>query len=181
MKSWRELLTRPPAYTGQEFGPEGAGVASALWAIKETPWFSKVGEPLPVDRVVRVQSWEDALTIFDDKSGEKYNINGHLIAAHKRCSDVLDARPELEVWRQAAQSKARKVATYPGAPKHLPQERRDLVFEYLWELVSMLMAEVIVAPYVDCTYFREQCAWFHEGRLPCGWEGDWPVGMMRVL
>ena len=28
--------------------------------------------------------------------------------------------------------------------------------------------------------FREQLAWFQVGRFPCGWDGDWPNGRMRV-
>jgi hypothetical protein len=44
----------------------------------------------------------------------------------------------------------------------------------------MLLAEIIGSPEAECTYFREQLPWFHAGRFPCGWDGDWPSGRMRV-
>ena len=57
----------------------------------------------------------------------------------------------------------------------------DLLFEYLYEFISMLLVEIIASPEAECTYFREQLPWFHAGRFPCGWEGDWPNGRMRVF
>ena len=44
----------------------------------------------------------------------------------------------------------------------------------------MLLVEIIASPEAECTYFREQLPWFHAGHFPCGWDGDWPSGRMRV-
>jgi hypothetical protein len=44
----------------------------------------------------------------------------------------------------------------------------------------MLLVEIVASPEAECTYFREQLSWFHAGHLPCGWDGDWPSGRMRV-
>jgi hypothetical protein len=67
-----------------------------------------------------------------------------------------------------------------GVPRSRPRADRDNVYEYLYEFVSMLLAEIIASPEAECTYFREQLPWFHAGHFPCGWDGDWPHGHMRV-
>jgi hypothetical protein len=55
--------------------------------------------------------------------------------------------------------------------------------DYVIEFVRLLFIEIyagdIAAP--QCTYFRDQLGWFLAGFFPCGWEGEWPHGRMRVF
>jgi len=128
--------------------------------------------------VIIVHSWDEALTIFDDDL--RYNINGLLQAPCERVDEVLARFPERQAWWQKARQDIKRYIALSGIPDSLAQEKQDLLFEHLYEFVSMLLVEIIASPEGRCTYFREQLTWFHVGHFPCGWEGHWPNGRMRV-
>jgi hypothetical protein len=184
---WTDLLSHRFSDVNEEYGPNSHMVVSALEALDETKWLQRVGEPwleragesLSDSRVTVVRSWAEALTIFGNRP--RYNINGVLEAPCARVDDVFARLPEREDWWQKAREEAKRYTALSGwAPKSLAQEQRDLIFEHLWEFVSMLLAEIIASPEAECTYFREQLPWFHAGHFPSGWDGDWPSGHMRV-
>ena len=72
-------------------------------------------------------------------------------------------------WQKAREDAKRYTALYGWIPDSLSQEHQDLLFENLYEYVSMLLAEIIASPDAECTYFREQLPWFHAGHFPCGY------------
>ena len=178
LSPWPDLLARRFRDTGDQYGPNSQVVTSAFSALSEIPWLTHVGEPLEDDRITVVRSWDEALKIFDDN---QYNLNGVLQAAYLPTEEILHKMPEGDSWWQSARTDVEKYVAYSGIPDSLPQEKQDLLFEHLWEFVSMLLVEIIAAPEAQCTYFREQLAWFHAGRFPCGWDGAWPGGRMRVF
>ena len=184
IKTWQELLLRELGDVGKEFGPQSREVISALITLKEgDQWFDHVGESLPSDSSLMVVSdWNEALTIFQDRKVERYNINGHLIAAHRRVETVLLDSPERMGWWQKAGEYAKRYDNLDAyIPESLPEDMQELLFEHLYELVSMFLAEIVASPEANCQYFRELLQWFYAGHFPCGWEGDWPVGRMRVF
>jgi len=174
---WMELLGRRFRDVGEQYGPNSQMVASAFAALSEVPWLERVGASFDGGGVSIVRSWDDALRIFDDES---YNANGVLQAPCTRTEDVLNKMSEGEAWWQRARSDATRYVALSGIPDWLPKEQQDLLFEHLYEFVSMLLVEIVASPEAQCTYFREQLAWFHAGHFPCGWDGDWPGGTMRV-
>ena len=184
---WTELLSRRVSNIKEVYGPNSRQVIAAFSVLSETPWLDQVGEAwlehfdgLPdADGLIVVHSWNEALTIFDD--GLRYNINGLLQAPCDRTDDALSLFPERTTWWQSARNDVKRYIALSGIPDALPQERQDLLFEHLYEYVSMLLVEIIASPEAACTYFREQLTWFHAGRFPCGWDGDWPSGRMRVF
>ena len=184
---WLKLLSRSFTNVNGEYGPNSQMVASALMALGDTRWLERVGEPwvepAPESQsamVSVVKSWDDALTIFDEFP--KYNINGVLQAPCDRVDPIFEGLPDRQAWWEKAREDAKQyTALYSWIPDSLTQEQQDLLFENLWEYVSMLLAEIIASPEAECTYFREQLPWFHAGHFPCGWEGDWPNGQMRIF
>jgi hypothetical protein len=182
---WRELLSRQYTNISDQYGPHSQAVASALMAIGETRWLKNVGEPWfesalePIDQVTIVKSWDEALTIFNDFP--RYNINGVLQAACDPIDKAFEDHPDLEGWWQKAREDAKQYSALMGwIPRTISQEHRELMFEHLWEFVSMVLAETIASSQVECSYFRAQFSWFHAGHFPCGWQGDWPDGRVRV-
>jgi len=182
---WTELLSKRWSNVNAEYGPNSQDVTSALMALDKLRWLEQVGAPwqervvLAPERVTVVRSWDEALTIFGEDL--RYNANGVLEAPCARVDPLLERDPERKAWWQRAREEAKRYTVLRGwAPQTLAREQRDLIFEYLYEFVSMLLAEIIASPDAECTYFREQLAWFHSGRFPCGWDGDWPAGRMRV-
>jgi hypothetical protein len=186
--SWTELLSRRFSNVKAEYGPHSQAVASAFAVLDKIEWLEHVGEPW-LERVddtatetsiVIVRSWDEALTIFGRDS--RYNANGVLEAPCKCVDGVFERFPEREAWWQKAREDVKQyTALYSWIPDSLRQDQQDLLFENLYEFVSMLLAEIIASPDADCTYFREQLAWFNTGHFPCGWEGEWPSGRTRVF
>jgi hypothetical protein len=185
-KPWTALLSQHFRNVNNEYGPNSQAVASAFASFNDTPWLESVGESWlervedlsSHDRVIVVNSWDEALTIFDEDS--KYNVNGLLQAPCSRVVDVITRDPERKSWWQNAREEAKRYVVLSGIPDSLPQDKQDLLFEHLYEFVSLLLVEIIASPEANCTYFREQFAWFQAGHFPCGWDGDWPNGRMRV-
>lgn len=183
---WTDLLSRRITNINEAYGPNSREVIAAFGALSEAAWLEHVGEPWMErvgdhsdgDRVIVVRSWDQALTIFDE--APRYNINGLLQAPCDRADDVLTRLPERQRCWVRARNDVKRYIALSGIPDALPQERQDLLFEHLYEFVSMLLAEIIAVPEGGCTYFREQLPWFHAGHFPCGWDGDWPNGRMRV-
>jgi hypothetical protein len=177
-KPWAALLSQRFRDVNEEYGPNTQAVASAFAVLSKTMWLEHAREPLDDSSVSVVSAWDDVLTIFQDDP--RYNANGVLEAPCACVDGVLAQFPERSAWWQRARADAKEYTVLSGHPKFRPREERDLVFEYLYEFVSMLLVEIIASPETECTYFREQLAWFHAGRFPCGWDGSWPIGRMRV-
>ncbi len=183
---WTDLLSRRITNVQEAYGPNSREVIAAFGVLSEAPWLEhvgdpwleRVGQPLDVDRVVVVRSWDAALTIFDEDP--RHNINGLLQAPCDRVDGVLSRLSERRTWWQHARNDVKRYIALSGIPDFLPQERQHLLFEHLYEFVSMLLVEIIASPEAGCTYFREQLPWFHAGHFPCGWDGEWPDGHMRV-
>ena len=183
---WQTLLSERFGNISDQYGPNSHAVGAALMTLADTPWLRHVGEPWlesaaePQSQLTIVKSWEDALFIFDDFP--RYNINGVLQAACDPCDRVVDGDPAREAWWQRAREDAKQYTSLMGwIPRTLSQEHRELMYEYLYEYISMLLAEIIAAPEANSTYFREQLTWFRAGHFSCGWDGDWPYGRLKIF
>ncbi len=185
---WTELLGHVYEDTHEEYGPHTQAVWSAFAALKETRWLSRVGEPV-ASTVIVVQSWDEAIKIFEDVEGAKYGPNGHLIEPVTRVKRIIASPRERVWWEQARQDTTRFTDYWGYIPAWMSTKTsavaertyEEVVGEYLYEFMSWLLAEIIAGDEARSTYFREQLEWFHAGHFPCGWEGNWPGGKMRVF
>ena len=180
MKTWKELLEAPRwAGIADEYGPYSQQVVSAREALIGTAWFAKVGQTLDAHAAAAVPAWEDALALL--VSTRDYGPNGHLaapseivIAAHEGFAD--------HSWWERIRGELRRYYHYRFfIPRTLPKDQSDFLYEHLYEFESFLFMEIIYADFHKCTYFREMLTWIAVGRFPCGWEGPWPRGRMRVF
>jgi len=186
---WHKLLARTPADLEEvlriegdcDFGPHAQQLLAAIQALRETPWCRHVGEPFDVpSRVVRVDSWTDALLMLDDE--EHYVRAGCLTGPwHEmhRCEDEYPVRHDWWVGARQLITNATNIET--PQVEGLDIEHDLLLTDYVYDFLNLLMMEIVFSDVSDCTYFREQLTWFHAGHLPCGWEGAWPAGKMRVF
>lgn len=163
---WSDLLSGRFSNVSDEFGPASQSIVSALTVINKTRWLQRVGEPVlgcaESSRLTIVQSWDEALTIFGDDN--RFNANGVLGGALRVCRCSPRAVPERKRWWQAARDEAKRYTGLGGwIPTSLPEDTWELLFENLYEFVSMLLVELIAAPEADCTYFRSQLEWFTRG------------------
>lgn len=175
---WSVLLSQRFEAISDQYGPNSQGVASSFAVLHNTKWLSRGGSIVDGDRIAVVKSWDEALSIF--RHDPRLNINGVLRAPCLQIDDALARMANRNLCWSRARKDATEYMVLGGVPQSRPCEEQDLVYEYLYEFVSMLLAEIIVSDKIEGTYFREQLTWFHAGHFPCGWDGEWPLGRMRV-
>jgi hypothetical protein len=182
MKTWQQLLRTLTSVKNEatKFGPHSKAIGSAIIALQDAPWYANVGTPSPLDdRVVRAWSWDEAWTILDNPPGY---FRGVLDRPSALVSNARKASPTYyEWWRAARDLFRRAVDVEDPLSEGWSLERQAEASDYLTFTFDCLLDEIIVTDELVCTYFREQLQWFAAGYLPCGWEGDWPVGKMRVF
>jgi hypothetical protein len=162
----------------QRFGPHTHEIERAFVTWSDIRWLAHLGEPLHDDRVVAVASWADAQTIWNDEL--HYNDNGVLLAPCARADKILAQLPDRTEWWYRARDEAKRYEDLSPLPSSLAPATRELLTSHFYELVSMLLVEILVSPEAGSTYFRDQLDWLVAGRFPCGWVGRWPRGRMRV-
>jgi hypothetical protein len=186
VRSWQELLGDKWDLSEAEetkFGSHAHELYSAFEVLGEVEFFGRVGEPLPTtEECLRVSSWRDTLTVLND-DGTRYSPNGHLWGPLRRIETLIEKPEAYALWQRAVH----KLREYfpedrtKNLPADLDEIDRDHVSLHLWEYGISLVAEILFAEELEMTYFREQLAWYYAGRFPCGWEGDWPLGKLRVF
>jgi len=182
MKHWKELLLGVK-WEGveDEYGPNSRAVVSAFDVLSKMRFFRHVGKPIPKKaQVVAVHSWEDAIAPLIAKDGDMYGPNGHLSHPSQKCIEVIESDHYHDWWQKAANESFDYCSIMGFIPKMLDPSQHDFVYEYVYEFVSFLLAEIVCADIVETTHFREMLSWFHAGHFPCGWVSDWPAGCMRV-
>ncbi|KAB2896280.1 MAG: hypothetical protein F9K40_14780 [Kofleriaceae bacterium] len=110
---------------------------------------------------------------------------------YKRTADA--ANNALDVLPDSHYAAAQDIA--PAIPSDVWPDAKELeesgpaiyamttIGDYLHEYIRLLFIETYAGDVDEprCTYFRDQLGWFMAGLLPCGWEGDWPRGRLRVF
>ena len=182
MKQWQELLLGIEwEDVEDEYGPNTHAVVSAFEVFAQMKLFRRVGKSLPKNSsVFAVHSWEEAIAPLIAEDREIYGPNGHLSKPSQICIEVIESERYHDWWQRAAGDAFDYYNIMGFIPKTLEPFQQDFVYEYVYEFVSFLLAEIVGAEVVDTTYFREMLSWFHTGRFPCGWVGEWPDGHMRV-
>lgn len=181
MKTWHDLLNTITRVRKEptKYGPHTRELGSAIAVLQDAEWYASVGTPSPLDeRVVRLGSWDEAWAVLDDPPGY---FRGVLVRPADLVMAARKADPQTDEWWHMARGLFEDAVTVDNPPTEgWKLGRRAKALDYLTWTFERLLEEIIVADRVDCTYFREQLQWFAAGYFPCGWEGDWPVGKMRV-
>ena len=203
VQTWREIVA-------DRTGDEGAAIAQARlldgrWLPNLGSASSRDSE------ASRVSTWPEAFRMFAEgisdvhATGKGTSTSGTLNAPlwlllrrldldetlHRKTADVANrALSELpdrhyaaakaigpsileEAWPDAAELED------AGAPLYAMMTIGDYIHGYIRLLFIEIYAGDVAEP--RCTYFRDQLGWFLAGFLPCGWEGAWPDGKLRVF
>lgn len=187
MKSWLDILSSP----NEQFGPNSLHVYKALSVMENIEWLKHVGEPLqePFANVTLVGSWDEALSIYapSDEDEARYTNRGTLLVARERLMNDITSSPEPTSWWYSANTRALALIAsrpvgidhyYRGTPEHICDAVDLSARANIYDWAMLLLGEIIVSP--SYTYFRDQLPWYCAGRYPCGWDGNWPEGRMRI-
>lgn len=179
--AWKELLAFEEFDdVTDEYGPHTQAVVNGFETLDTISWFSAAGsEPPPGTDVEGVNTWGDALGHLT--SSDQYGPHGHPVGPMEALEDVRDA-DEIQDWLDAAFAAVEEFVDYENyIPSYLEKPDRLFLREHLREFVEGLLIEIVAADMTDCTYFRECLSWFEAGHFPCGWDGEWPDGRLRVF
>lgn len=168
---WPELLPSMP--TADEL----------LAVLTGARWLTSVGQPSDSDQLVqREHSWEaaGAALAADDSTDGTLDAPSYEIL---RCLDAEESQQTAQLADSAARSAVSALALSQYIPPGLPLDLDVAIGDYLTSYVRFLHLEAFAAMrlHSDCTFFRSQLPWFVAGLLPCGWDGAWPRGRMRVF
>lgn len=181
MKTWEMLLRRVRSVVREQYGPHTKEIGSMIVALQEADWYANVGRPSPQDgRVIRVPSLEEAWNILEDEM--RYTVEGVLVRPLDHLRELRDSHaPEAEWWRAARKLIIEAIDEKdPPVPRGASRDHEALAMDYASLTLDCILEEIVLSDYTHCTYFREQLQWLAAGYFPCGWDGDWPVGRMRV-
>lgn len=163
----------------------GAAAHAATSALVEADgrWLTSVGQPTARDAgVVRVTAWADAVSVFHGEAS--VNPNGTLDAPMELIITAADEHPDrYDVANAAAHAALDALNFSSSIPEELGMDDNVALGDYFTEFVRFLFLEIYLGDRMTqpCTYFRDQLGWFVAGFFPCGWEGEWPHGRMRVF
>jgi hypothetical protein len=181
MKTWHALLSAR-TFREQQYGPHTNEIGSMVVALREAPWYTRVGKPSSLDgRVTRVASLSEAWSTLQDR--DRYAAEGVLVAPSDHIYEVREAHPAEAQWWKAARSLVIDAVdhAWPPVPPGASGDFEALAMDHATLTLDLIVAEVILSEHTQCTYFREQLQWLAAGYFPCGWDGSWPEGLMRVL
>ncbi len=186
MKTWKELLgvVRAVEERAEEYGPHTKELLSLAAILQRAAWYANVNKPSSLDHTVtRVNSWNEAWIILGDLDEVRYTVHGSLVAACGTIDHALHRDPQRRTWARTFRQWSHAAFTIP-APPRAPSWSRDqfaLALDYPVDVIEYAILEIAVSDVVDCTYFREHFQWFAYGYFPCGWDGEWPAGKLRVF
>lgn len=180
MESWQDLLGPQQAESPQEFGPHTAWVRTVVAVLSNTEWLTKVGETIDEPSIVQVHSWDEAFAEFE-RDASHYDSAGHLLRPVELCQNSVSAGSLHQWWEHAIIFSYDYYTTEGYLPDFAEDWKTDWLSNYLYQYISSLLAEIVAADTIECTYFRELLPWFYSGHFPCGWIGSWPQGRLRVF
>jgi len=194
VKTWQALLRKVRSVGREQYGPHTKEIGAMIIALQEAQWYANVRKPSPLDaQVIRVGSWKEAWSILEDPDPDRYTSRGLLDAPTSLLEGLRVANEAENAWWKAARQLVIEAVQVkrPPAPAGPMQRLQDLASDrimleaiagdYLYDTLDRILEEIILADHTDCTYFREQLQWLAAGYFPCGWDGRWPEGRMRVL
>jgi len=147
--------------------------------VQRIQWASRVGAELRVPLTMQtrqVSSWSEA---HEKLQTEEWD------------SAVLEAQNQLTIWltKKAKSDYSRwnehvsrlKPAIMPIIPNTGEFAKIDLRDTVDWCILNALMANEYLYTGHRIHFFLELFSIFEDGKLPCGWEGEWPSGQLVVF
>jgi hypothetical protein len=161
---------------GREMHPR---TVATLNKLENAAWFSRVGIK-DTNVAIVLSSWHEAIEHCSSLEWE----NLCLEARNQYCERLVQRSPKLwdkwndivvEMKRFTEPLIERKIETVVRE-NNLPRVFRATV---RWDILGVCM-ESEYADVVPPGYYASQAYWYVKGHFPCGWQGNFPDGMLII-
>ncbi|MGY5954936.1 Cytoplasmic protein [Kosakonia sp. BK9b] len=141
-------------------------------------WFINIGKPTALEHVTQVANDKDFIKAitgddWEDITLEARNeITGYLAKKHSN---------DYQNWNTCARD-AQKIVDAEIIPlvKKAGIAENAVLDSIKWDLVSFLMEDVYKKHLKGKLFFESLIDVYENGHVPCGWEGEWPVGRLVI-
>jgi len=155
-----------------------------LVAFEKAPLLSTAGQSLNDRSVARIESLDffkskDELTAaLDFFSVDRWN-DVYVATSPEDWEDIMEDVEYLNVFNFKRIKRIEEGLM--GHPVQVKQNPR-WVASIIGECLNHACNEIEFREYSDSKFFSEIAVpWILKGRLPCGWEGEYPKGKLRVF
>jgi hypothetical protein len=154
---------------------------ASLSKLRETTWFARCGEPLLNSRYILADNWKKALKLCQAATWRKLRLRlrGDLTAELSRShrerfrewnNIVRELKPHIERFTL---NFVQPFATSQGLPHGFSETVE-------WDVLNWYM-EIEYSDLVSIVFYRDLMGVYDEGRFPCGWNGEYPIGTFVVF
>lgn len=152
---------------------------ATLEQLEQADWFHAVGQK-DTDVAIVLSSWDEAIASCASIEWE----NLLLEASNRYCEKLAQLAPgRFQQWNTIAEEL--KVVTIPLVARKIDQVVREhalpKVFEdtVQWDILGVAM-EAEYADVYPPGFYASQAYWYVKGHFPCGWQGDFPEGILVI-
>src|SRR5262245_41503897 len=178
-----EAVTNPPQGFVSKHSFVETDIASRVNLID---WFSQCGKPISLDlsmKTEQVTDWPNAIASCNDLAWENVELeaqNQLTLWLH------LNDRVRYQKWNDLVAANKQAVLNPLIEGKVIPYQTKHgldivLVHSVRWDILGALMENTYLSSGHKAFFFLELLMIYESGHFPCGWEGDWPNGTLRVF
>lgn len=152
---------------------------AAVQQLENVEWFAKVGVK-DAQKAIVLSSWEEAIEHCSSMEWE----NLCLEAQNQYCERLCERSKErFNQWNAMVETV--KATTVPLVQRkteavvrrnNLPQVFENMVH---WDILGVCM-ESEFSDVHPPGFFASNAYWYINGHFPCGWEGEFPKGMLVI-
>jgi hypothetical protein len=136
-------------------------VRSFLEELDIIPWFKNIGEPLYIQEVKQLFSWNDAWEHLQNESWINASFHNHV--------DSMNPIWDL-AYDQALGILSKSINS------HELEERISIADAVAYDIAAAAVELATDSP----DFFTNLIEWYRLGHWPCGWEGEYPKGRLIV-
>jgi hypothetical protein len=149
--------------------------------VGAVPWFSRVGTFAGGPGAKPVKAWREALAKVTAEPWEELRLE---LANQlgERVDEVAPAR--YQGWNEITAPVRARIREIVEPPVRAYVAEQKLAEKVLHRAQWDVMHAALEAAYSDIVPVGPYSKWleiYREGRFPCGWEGEYPKGVLLVL
>jgi len=152
---------------------------ATLDKLERAAWFSRVGVK-DTDAAIVLSSWQEAIEHCGSLEWENHCLEG-LNQYRERL--VERSKDRFAKWNEIVDEV--KETTVPFVRRKIESVVREhilpKVFEGMvqWDIMGVCM-EAEYADVYPPGFFGSQAYWYVKGHFPCGWQGEFPKGLLII-